>query len=336
MELEQLSHPQSSNLIHAKPLRIILIALALSLIGHFILFFGIPFLSFNSPPEIADDLIIRTELKVEPPKKIQMAQAPRKKVNKKTSTNAVEDSKSLASGGEQGGAINQQGVAFKLPESGIIYYDAYVDGQQYQTGEIDWIVDGNNYRLYINIPFAFVGPFVFESRGTVDAYGIAPSIYWTQRGTKPPRYSRFDRDASGGGKMYFSEKPEFTPDLLPGTQDRFSLMFQFASLLNGDSKIDEAGSIRSLPVVDYNTLQMWQFKSYGEVVSDDIPSLGKSVNRRYALMQRENDPFKRQVDIWLARDLDWLPGRIRSQEANGRVLELVFKQKSPIPAGTTP
>ena len=335
MELEQFSRAQSSHLIHAKPLRIILIALALSLIGHFILFFGIPFLSFNSPPEIADDLIIRTELKVEPPKKIQMAKAPRKKVNKETSTNAVQDSKSLATG-EQGGANNQQGAAFKLPESGIIYYDAYVDGQQYQTGEIDWIVDGNNYRLYINIPFAFVGPFVFESRGTVDAYGIAPSIYWTQRGTKPPRYSRFDRDASGGGMMYFSEKPEFTPTLLPGTQDRFSLMFQFASLLNGDSKIDEAGSIRSLPVVDYNTLEMWNFKSYGETVSEDIPSLGKSVNRRYALMQRENDPYKRQVDIWLAKDLEWLPGRIRSQEANGRVLELVFKQKSPIPVGTRP
>ena len=335
MELEQFSRAQSSKLIHAKPLRIILIALALSLIGHFILFFGIPFLSFNSPPEIADDLIIRTELKVEPPKKIQMAKAPRKKVNKETSTNTVQDSKSLATG-EQGGANNQQGVAFKLPESGIIYYDAYVDGQKYQTGEIDWIVDGNNYRLYINIPFAFVGPFVFESRGTVDAYGIAPSIYWTQRGTKPPRYSRFDRDASGGGMMYFSEKPEFTPTLLPGTQDRFSLMFQFASLLNGDSKIDEAGSVRSLPVVDYNTLEMWNFKSYGETVSEDIPSLGKSVNRRYALMQRENDPYKRQVDIWLAKDLEWLPGRIRSQEANGRVLELVFLQKNPLPVGTRP
>ena len=335
MELEQFSRAQSSKLIHAKPLRIILIALALSLIGHFILFFGIPFLSFNSPPEIADDLIIRTELKVEPPKKIQMAKAPRKKVNKETSTTAVQDSKSLATG-EQGGANNQQGVAFKLPESGIIYYDAYVDGQKYQTGEIDWIIDGNNYRLYINIPFAFVGPFVFESRGTVDAYGIAPSIYWTQRGTKPPRYSRFDRDASGGGQMFFSEKPEFTPALLPGTQDRFSLMFQFASLLNGDSKIDEAGSIRSLPVVDYNTLEMWNFKSYGETVSEDIPSLGKSVNRRYALMQRENDPYKRQVDLWLAKDLEWLPGRIRSQEANGRVLELVFLQKNPLPVGTRP
>ena len=171
---------------------------------------------------------------------------------------------------------------------------------------------------------------MFESRGSVDAYGIAPSIYWTQRGTKPPRYSRFDRDQSGAGKMYFSEKPDFTPDLLPGTQDRFSLMFQFASLLNGSDKIDEAGSVRVLPVVDYNTLEMWQFKSYGETESEEIPSLGKSVNRHYALMQRENDPYKRQVDIWLARDLDWLPGRMRSLESNGRILELVFKQKMPI------
>jgi hypothetical protein len=259
-----------------------------------------------------------------------------KKVPKKaTSSNLSTDLKSNIEGG-QGGSNNQSGIAFKLPESGIIYYDSYVDGQKYQTGQIDWIVEGNNYRLYINIPYAFVGPFVFESRGTIDAFGIAPSIYWTQRGTKPPRYSRFDRNEKGEGQMFFSEKPEFTPALLPGTQDRFSLLFQLASLLNGDSKIDEPGSIRAIPVVDYNTLEMWNFKSYGETISEDIPSLGKSVNRHYALMQRENDPYKRQVDIWLAKDLEWLPGRIRSLESNGRVLELVFKQKSPIPAEAKP
>ena len=133
--------------------------------------------------------------------------------------------------------------------------------------------------------------------------------------------------------MFFSEKPEFTPALLPGTQDRFSLLFQLAFLLNGDSKIDEPGSILSIPVVDYNTLEIWNFKSYGETISEDVPSLGKSVNRRYALMQRENDPYKRQVDIWLSKDLEWLPGRIRSIESDGRVLELVFKQKNPIPTG---
>ncbi len=315
--------------------RIIIVALLLSIAGHLILLFGLPFFSFSVPPPIDEDLIIRTEIKTEPPKKIEMSNAVKKTPKKSTTSNFADDFKSDIDG-QQGGSNKQSGVAFKLPESGVIYYDSYVDGQQYQTGEIDWIVDGNSYRLNINIPYAFVGPFVFESRGTVDSYGIAPSIYWTQRGTKPPRYSRFDRNEKGEGQMFFSEKPEHTPALLPGTQDRFSLLFQLASLLNGDSKIDEPGSIRSIPVVDYNTLEMWNFKSYGEKESEDIPSLGNSVNRRYALMQRENDPYKRQVDIWFAKDLEWLPGRIRSLESNGRVLELVFKQKTPIPATARP
>ena len=320
----------SFHLIRRRSLWILIAAIFLSVLGHLILFFGIPFISFVSAPPIADDLIIKTVLRVEPPKKIQFTSKPKKKTSPVKNNAVSADPLSDQDREEQGALGNQSGQAFRLPDSGTYYFDAYVDGQLYQTAQLDWITEGNNYRLYINIPYAVVGPFIFESRGSVDAYGIAPSIYWTQRGTKPPRYSRFDRDQSGGGKMYFSEKPEFTPDLLPGTQDRFSLMFQFASLLNGNDKIDDAGTIRALPVVDYNTLEMWQFKSYGETESEDIPSLGKSVNRRYALMQRENDPYKRQVDIWLAKDLDWLPGRMRSLESNGRVLELVFKQKVPV------
>ena len=321
-------------IIRLHSLRLILIAILLSLIGHFILFFGLPLFNFSNAPEIADDLIIRTDIKVEPPQKIQMSKSLKKEyATTSTSTNLSE---SNATSEEQGGNVNQQGVSFKLPNPGILYYDAFVDGQKYQTAEIDWIVEGNDYRLYVNIPYAFIGPFVFESRGTVDAYGIAPIIYWSQRGARSPRYSRFDRDGKGGGQMYFSEKPEFTPAIVPGTQDRFSLIFQLASLLNGNSKMDEADTIRSIPVVDYNTLEDWQFKSYGEQFNEDIPSLGKSINRHYALMQRENDPWKRQVDIWLAKDLDWLPGRIRSLESNGRVLELVFRQKNPVPTGVRP
>ena len=325
---------QWRNFFHSpsfKSLRIILAALTISLAGHFLLFFGLPLLSFGEPKAISDDLIIKTELKLDPPKKIQITKTKKKTVFQENKNAGDALGSAVGGVGQQGGATEQAGVAFKLPEPGIIYYDSYIDGQKYQTGEIDWIHDGNNYRLYINIPYAFIGPFVFESRGSVDAYGIAPSIYWSQRGVKPPRYSRFDRNEKGEGRMYFSEKPDYTPNILPGTQDRFSLIFQLASLLNGDNKIDESGSIRGIPVVDYNTLEIWQFKSYGETISDDIPTLGKSVNRHYALMQRENDPYKRQVDIWLAKDLDWLPGRIRSQESSGRVIELIFKQKNPIP-----
>ena len=124
-----------------------------------------------------------------------MAKAPKRQVSSDASVKG--DRINSFAGAEQGGNANQQGVPFKLPLPGILYYDAYVDGQKYQTAQIDWIVEGNSYRLYINIPYAFVGPFIFESRGTVDSYGIAPVIYWSQRGTRTPRYSRFDRNGDG-------------------------------------------------------------------------------------------------------------------------------------------
>lgn len=71
--------PESFSLkFRTNSLRIILFALLLSVLGHLLLFLGIPFFSFGSPPEIVDDLIIKTDLRVEPPKKIQQSKRPNK------------------------------------------------------------------------------------------------------------------------------------------------------------------------------------------------------------------------------------------------------------------
>ena len=273
-------------------------------------------------------------LKEESVKQIKMQRSVKKVVPQPS--NATGDAGSLAgspegaSTGQGNGLAEQDGVAFRLPESALLYYDAYVDGQQVQTGEIKWAADNSGYALSITIPYAFVGPFVFESKGEIDACGLAPSIYWAQRGKNPPRFSRFERNAKGGPVMFFSEKMDFSPPIPPGTQDRFSLIFQFASLLNGDNQIDEAGTIRSIPVASFDSIEPWQFKSYGEIVSDDVPSMGMTTLRHYELLDRPSTKFKRRVDLWLVRDLEWLPGRIRTTEANGRVFELVFKQKAPL------
>ncbi len=56
--------------------------------------------------------------------------------------------------------------------------------------------------------------FVFQSFQLLSYYLTA-----LECGTRTPRYSRFDRDDKGGGQMFFSEKPDFTPTILPGTQD---------------------------------------------------------------------------------------------------------------------
>ena len=82
-----------------KSLRIFLFALLISILGHLILMFGIPFLSFSPVTETPEELVIRTELKAEPPKKIQMVKSPKKSPSKLNSV-GIEDANSQNSGGQ--------------------------------------------------------------------------------------------------------------------------------------------------------------------------------------------------------------------------------------------
>jgi hypothetical protein len=75
------------------------------------------------------------------------------------------------------------------------------------------------------------------------------------------------------GECFSLRNLEFSPTIAPGTQDRFSLMFQLASLLNGDSKIDEPGAIRSILWLITTLCDLVAFRNAMEkALNDDIPS----------------------------------------------------------------
>ena len=312
-----------------KPRSIVLIALLISVLGHLYLFVGFPSFLFSKAAPLEENFV--AELRVEPIKKVKLSKpaAPAPTVQE-ASLNAVGDGAKIEAGdGDQGGA--QEGQAFRLPDSGIYYYDAYLDGQYLQTASIEWQVDpSNGYRLFINIPYAFFGPFIFESRGKIDAYGLAPDFYVEHLGSRPARFTRFDRDGKGGGKMFFSQKPEEMKDLPPGTQDRLSLMMQLASLLGGDDKIDEKGTVREIPIANLDSIETWRFQSQGEELSDAIFTMGPMVLRHYKRLPVKEKDFKRRNDIWLIKDFGWIPGRVRLENEKGRTIELFFKQLDPI------
>ena len=312
-----------------KPRSIVLIALLISVLGHLYLFVGFPSFLFSKATPLEENFV--AELRVEPIKKVKLSKpaAPAPTVQE-ASSNAVGEGVMIEAGdGGQGGA--QEGQAFRLPDSGIYYYDAYLDGQYLQTASIEWQVDpSNGYRLFINIPYAFFGPFIFESRGKIDAYGLAPDFYVEHLGSRPARFTRFDRDGKGGGKMFFSQKPEEMKDLPPGTQDRLSLMMQLASLLGGDDKIDEKGTVREIPIANLDSIETWRFQSQGEELSDAIFTMGPMVLRHYKRLPVKEKDFKRRNDIWLIKDFGWIPGRVRLENEKGRTIELFFKQLDPI------
>jgi len=312
-----------------KPRSIVLIALLISVLGHLYLFVGFPSFLFSKAAPLEENFV--AELRVEPIKKVKLSKpaAPAPTVQEASSNAVGDDAKIEGGDGGQGGA--QEGQAFRLPDSGIYYYDAYLDGQYLQTASIEWQVDpSNGYRLFINIPYAFFGPFIFESRGKIDAYGLAPDFYVEHLGSRPARFTRFDRDGKGGGKMFFSQKPEEMKDLPPGTQDRLSLMMQLASLLGGDDKIDEKGTVREIPIANLDSIETWRFQSQGEELSDAIFTMGPMVLRHYKRLPVKEKDFKRRNDIWLIKDFGWIPGRVRLENEKGRTIELFFKQLDPI------
>ncbi|OZA28911.1 MAG: hypothetical protein B7X83_09575, partial [Polynucleobacter sp. 17-46-58] len=97
---------------------ILLAAIFISILGHLILFFGLPFLSFGSAPPISEDLIIKTDLRVEPPQKIQLSSAPKKRAQPKSANAVSADPLPDGDGddkGKQGGLGDQSGQAFQLP-----------------------------------------------------------------------------------------------------------------------------------------------------------------------------------------------------------------------------
>lgn len=95
-----------------RSLWILFIALLLSILGHLILFFGLPFISLSSPPPISEDLIIKTELRIEPPQKIQLTRAPKKtSLPKQSKAVSAEPLFSQDKGG-QGASGNQSGQLF--------------------------------------------------------------------------------------------------------------------------------------------------------------------------------------------------------------------------------
>ena len=133
-------------------------ALMLSLLGHFLLFFGLPFyqIIYTEPTE---DGVLKAELKVEPPTKIKMSRHAAKRVSSNTSQIGLPSNIIGEDLLEQGDSTNQKGQAFRLPEPGIFYFDAYVDGQLYQRGELrTGSAPLNNFPRFISGFFAVVKP----------------------------------------------------------------------------------------------------------------------------------------------------------------------------------
>ncbi|SDQ24394.1 Protein of unknown function [Paraburkholderia fungorum] len=212
------------------------------------------------------------------------------------------------------------GVKFSVPPSAEMQYDTFYNGVRNAPGTIHWTSNAKGYEMIVSVPLPFVGPFVYSSRGRIDAFGLAPDQYSEKRGRRAEDIAIFNRTDK---KIGFTRTPDTLP-LTDGAQDRFSMVMQLASLVRGDPSAYKPGVTRQFFVVDNNSGENWPVETIGdETIRTDQ---GYLETRHFKRLPRHDGDLRR-IDVWLAPSLGWLPARIVQTEPNGTQFELVWRGK---------
>lgn len=216
------------------------------------------------------------------------------------------------------------GVRFSVPPSGDLHYNTFYNGVQNQPGTIHWTSDGDGYDMLVTVPLPFVGTFSYESRGRIDAFGLAPQRYSEKRGRRPEDVTTFDR----AGKQIAFSRTNGARALPDGAQDRFSMIMQLASLVRGDPQAYRPGVTRAFYVADNDSAETWPIETIGD---ESVQTPDGFVAARHFMRLPRHEGDRRRIDVWLAPSLGWLPARIVQTEPNGTQVELLWRGKLAVP-----
>lgn len=210
------------------------------------------------------------------------------------------------------------GVKFSVPPSGDLQYDTFYNGVQNAPGTIHWSFDGQHYDMSLSVGVPFVGRFGWESRGHVDAFGLAPEQYIERRSHRPANVTVFNR----ADKQIAFTRTGATLALPDGAQDRLGVIMQLVSLVRGNPEAYRAGVTREFYVADNDSGETWPVMTMG----DEIVQTSRGfVNARHFMRMPRHAGDKRRIDVWLAPSLGWLPVRLIQTESGGTQMELVWR-----------
>lgn len=188
-------------------------------------------------------------------------------------------------------------------------------------GELEWKQDGQAYDARLSMGALFVTLRSQHSQGTIGPGGIEPTRFSDTR--KREVASHFVRDK---GQVVFSNN---TPPvaLMPGAQDRLSVMLQLGALMAGDPARYTTDGAIAVQTVGTRDADLWIFK-IGEEEQLHLPA-GDFVARK--LTRNARKPYDDTVELWLAPSLGYLPVRFKLTQANGDFADMQLREQ--LPAG---
>ncbi|WP_374412482.1 DUF3108 domain-containing protein [Hydrogenophaga sp.] len=203
-----------------------------------------------------------------------------------------------------------------LPPSVSLKYEAsaMVKGAPYAgSGTLEWRNGGQTYEAQLSTRVLFFTVLEQTSAGRIGEKGLFPDRFADKRRSSE-RATHFDRD---GQRIRFSNN---APDvkLLPGTQDRLSVLLQLSGLFNARPDAYAEGQMLRLPVASVDASEIWLFQ-VGPVSTETLPA-GTAPARKLTRSPRKE--YDRKVEVWLLPGYAHVPGHIRITEPNGNTLDM--------------
>lgn len=204
-----------------------------------------------------------------------------------------------------------------------------VSGQQGVTplqgvfGELSWQQNGQTYDAQLSLTFFFKTLRSQHSVGVLGPTGIEPVRFSDKR--KVEVASHFVRDQ---GTVVFSNNAPSVP-LLPGAQDRLSVVLQLGALMAADPARYPTGSALAMQTVGPRDADIWSFLVGDEEVLA-LPA-GEITARR--LVRTARKPFDDTVEVWVAPALGYAPVRIKQTQSNGDFADMQLREQLPLRPG---
>jgi hypothetical protein len=174
-------------------------------------------------------------------------------------------------------------------------------------GELLWRHDGSQYQASLAYS-APTGPArTQQSTGRITAEGLEPKRF-SDKG-RGEQATHFERER---GTLVFSSNAPPAP-LLPGAQDRLSVLLQLAAMVAGAPEKFPAGTVVTLQTAGTRDATGWLFTVEGDETLQ-LPG-GPVVARK--LTRQPQRAYDSRIELWLGVAMDYVPVRIRLTQSNG-------------------
>ena len=209
----------------------------------------------------------------------------------------------------------------RLPPAVTLRYELR-RGVMSGSGELLWRPEAGRYALTLQGTVLGLNALTQESRGVLDAHGLAPERFTDQRLRRAMVAANFERAA---GRIRFSG-PSVVLPWHPGVQDRLSWMIQLGAIVAAEPARAAVGERVVLEVVGARgDASLWVFRSLG---SEALMLAGERIDTVH-LLRESLQPYDTRVEVWLATARHHLPVRATTSSGSDGAFELRLRETLP-------